>query len=59
MVYIRPEIQAILNAVETMISNKYKPMSECPNCFIHQQFVVYNQHHQNKFTVTRKQRERG
>ena len=59
MVYICPEIQALSNAVETMISGKYKPISECPNCFMHQQFVVYNQRHQNKFTVTRKQRERG
>ena len=50
---------SLSNVVETMISDKYKPISECPNCFIHQQFVVYNQRHQNKFTVTRKQRERG
>ena len=58
-VYICPKKKALSDAVETMISNKYKPISECPNCFIHQQFVVYNQRHQNKFTVTRKQRERG
>ena len=58
-IYICPEIEALSNAVETIISDKYKPISECPNCFIHQQFVVLNQHHQNKFTVTRKQRERG
>ena len=39
-----------LNAVETMISDKYKPISECPNCFMHQQFVVYNQHYSDKKT---------
>ena len=59
MVYICPEKSALLNAFEMMISDKYKPIGECLNCFIHQQFVVYNQRHQNKFTVTRKQRERG
>jgi len=44
---------------DDILTNISPLISECPNCFIHQQFVVYNQRHQNKFTVTRKQRERG